>query len=128
MEVTVTRHFFSIPEVAEIIGVEIWRVQRLFTLGLLPQPEKFAGRRMISGSSLVAIIDALRAKGWLRSPPPDGDAIPPEARANGEVVGFFVTTKRNDPDKLCGRVEVEARIKEPSNGSIRHGRQQQRVD
>ena len=62
-------------QVAELLGVEVWRVQRLFELGVLPEPPRFAGRRVVSGDMIPAIVDGLRSRNWLpaggRSRPKD---------------------------------------------------------
>ena len=58
-------NFFSTREVAEILGTETWRVRRLFEDGTLTEPGRFAGKRAIPGSLIPAIVDALRAHGWL---------------------------------------------------------------
>ena len=52
-------------EIAEFFGVEIWRVQRLFEDGTLPEPDRFGGKRAIPRDALPQIVDALRARGWL---------------------------------------------------------------
>ncbi len=52
-------------EIAEFVGVETWRVQRLFTTGRLPEVRKFAGRRAIPRSMIPAIVSALQDRGWL---------------------------------------------------------------
>ena len=61
------RSFLSTREVAELLSTETWRVRRLFEDGTLPEPGRFAGKRAIPGSSIPAIVDALRARGWLPS-------------------------------------------------------------
>ena len=52
-------------EVADVLGTDTWRVQRLFEEGRLPEPQRFAGRRVITPELLPSIVDALRARGWL---------------------------------------------------------------
>lgn len=52
-------------EVADVLGTDTWRVQRLFEGGHLPEPPRFAGRRVITPDLLPGIVDALRARGWL---------------------------------------------------------------
>ena len=52
-------------EMAELLGIATWRVQRLFEDGDLPEPSRFAGRRVITADRIPAIVDALRARGWL---------------------------------------------------------------
>ena len=59
-----SRAYLSIGEVADLLNVQSWRIGRLFELGLLPEPERVAGRRMIPKSMVPKVIDALRAKGW----------------------------------------------------------------
>lgn len=60
--------FYSTREVAEVLGTQTWRVRRLFEDGTLPEPGRFAGKRAIHGSAIPAIVDALRARGWLPAP------------------------------------------------------------
>ncbi|HEY1601472.1 MAG TPA: hypothetical protein VGG64_17860 [Pirellulales bacterium] len=60
---------FSTADIASTLGIETWRVRRLFEDGTLPEPERFAGRRAIPGEMLPKVIDALRERGWL-SPEP----------------------------------------------------------
>jgi hypothetical protein len=55
----------STADIGRMLGVETWRVQRLFEAGALPEPTRIAGRRVIASESLPAIVDALRARGWL---------------------------------------------------------------
>jgi hypothetical protein len=57
--------FYSTRQVAEIFGVQTWRIQRLFEDGTLPEPERFAGKRCIQPSLMPSITDALRSRGWL---------------------------------------------------------------
>jgi hypothetical protein len=57
---------FSTSQVAEFVGVETWRVRRLFEDGTLAEPQRFAGKRAIPAESIPIIIDALRTRGWLK--------------------------------------------------------------
>ena len=59
------RNVFSTAEIARIVGTDTWRVRRLFEDGTLPEPDRFAGKRAIPQSCVPAIIDELRARGWL---------------------------------------------------------------
>ena len=52
-------------EVAELLGVETWRVRRLFEDGTLAEPPKFGGKRAIGADLIPQIVDALRDRGWL---------------------------------------------------------------
>jgi hypothetical protein len=63
---------FTTREVAEILGTQTWRVRRLFEDGTLPEPDRFAGKRAIPRASLPAILDALRARGWVQQ----GEEVP----------------------------------------------------
>lgn len=64
--------FFSTADVAELFGTAEWRVRRLYESGALPEPPRFAGRRLIRRSDLIAILDALRARGWV---PAESEAV-----------------------------------------------------
>ena len=52
-------------EVADFLGVETWRVQRVFEQGSVPEPQRFAGKRAIPRSMIPALITALQTRGWL---------------------------------------------------------------
>jgi len=56
---------FTTREIAEILGSREWRVRRLFEDGTLPDPPRFAGKRVIAGERIPLIVDALRLRGWL---------------------------------------------------------------
>lgn len=64
--------------IGDILGTDEWRVRRLYEDGTLPEPPRFGGKRAIPRESIPAIVDALRARGWL--PKPESDAEP-EAKA-----------------------------------------------
>lgn len=55
----------STGEVADFLGVQSWRVCRIFELGLLEEPARVAGRRAISADLIPKIVDALRDRRWL---------------------------------------------------------------
>lgn len=63
-------NFYSTREVADFVGSDEWRVRRLFEDGTLPEPSRFAGKRVIHSELIPAIVDALRARGWI-SPKPE---------------------------------------------------------
>ena len=52
-------------KLADLLGVEVWRIRRLFETGELPEPDWFAGRRAIPSTWIPRVVDALRARGWL---------------------------------------------------------------
>lgn len=65
MHANLFRPYLSLGEVADHLSVQSWRIARLFELGVLPEPERVAGRRMISTDLIPAVAEALRARGWL---------------------------------------------------------------
>ncbi len=58
---------FTTRELAEFLGTDEWRVRRLFELGVVDEPPRFAGKRVIPRSHIPAIVDGLRARGWLNT-------------------------------------------------------------
>ena len=58
-------NFLTTRDIAELLGVEPWRIARLFETGALPEPKRFAGRRAVPSELLPTIVDALRARSWL---------------------------------------------------------------
>jgi hypothetical protein len=69
MHATTSRPFLSLSESADLLSVQSWRIARLFELGVLPEPERIAGWRIIPKEMIPEVVDALRARGWLsRSP------------------------------------------------------------
>lgn len=56
---------FTTREVADLLGTDEWRVRRLYEDGTLPEPDWFGGKRAIPHQQLLAVIDALRNRGWL---------------------------------------------------------------
>ena len=74
-------HFLTTREVAELLGVETWRVRRLYEAGRLPEPPRFAGHRAIPRETIPAIVDALRARGWL--PGPEASAAGTDVQREG---------------------------------------------
>jgi len=57
--------FFSTREIASLLGIETWRVRRLFETGTIDEPPRFAGKRAIPRELIPPIVDALRDRGWL---------------------------------------------------------------
>lgn len=66
------QRILTTSQVAELLSIEPWRVQRLFEDGTLSEPEKFGGRRAIPATMLPLIMDALRRRRWLEPTLPDG--------------------------------------------------------
>ena len=52
-------------EVAGLFGVQAWQVARVFERGLVPEPRRSGGRRMIPPALLPEIIAQLDRCGWL---------------------------------------------------------------
>jgi hypothetical protein len=63
-----SRSYLSLGEVADLLTVQSWRIARLFELGVLPEPQRVAGRRMIPKEMVLEVAEALRARGWLTKP------------------------------------------------------------
>lgn len=66
---------YSTTEIAEMLGVDPWRISRLYESGSLEEPAKFAGRRVILGTAIPEIVDALRERNWL--PPMSSETVTP---------------------------------------------------
>jgi hypothetical protein len=64
-------------ELAEFLGVDEWRVRRLFETKSVPEPPRFGGKRAIPRSQIPAIVHALEGRGWL--PVPTAPAEPVNA-------------------------------------------------
>jgi hypothetical protein len=56
---------FTTADVAELFGLPVWKIQRLFSEGSLPDVGRFAGKRAIPKAMLPVIVDALRDRDWL---------------------------------------------------------------
>ncbi len=70
---------FTTAELAELLHVDVWRIQRLFERGVLEEPPRFGGRRVIAPELVPQIVDALRDRGWLPTEAPVDQADQPEA-------------------------------------------------
>lgn len=57
--------FYTTGEIAELFGVEPWKVRRLYELGLLPDPPRAGQYRMIPEGDLPQVRAELSARGWL---------------------------------------------------------------
>ena len=65
MPTTYPSHFSS-GELGDLLGIQAWKVSRLFELGVLKEPPRVGGRRLIPKSMVPEIVDALRERGWLK--------------------------------------------------------------
>lgn len=57
----------STGELGDELGCQAWKIARVFALGLVDEPPRVAGRRMIPRSMVPQIIRALEDRGWLTS-------------------------------------------------------------
>lgn len=65
MQDTTSFPYLSLGELADLLSVQGWRIARLFELGLLPEPDRVSGRRLIPKTMVPQVVDALRGRGWL---------------------------------------------------------------
>ncbi len=56
---------YTTREMAELLGTVEWRIRRLFEDGTLPEPSRFAGKRVIPREMIPEILDRLRHRGWI---------------------------------------------------------------
>ena len=64
---TSCRSHFTCGELGDLLGVQAWRIARLFELGCVAEPPRVGGRRLIAAAMLPEIVAALRQRGWLSS-------------------------------------------------------------
>ncbi len=55
-------------DAAQELGCREWQVSRLFERGLLPEPRRVGGKRVLTRADLASIKAALTRAGYLRSP------------------------------------------------------------
>lgn len=55
----------STGELGDELGCQGWKIARLFELGILPEPPRVAGRRVIPRSMVQQIVRALVERGIL---------------------------------------------------------------
>ena len=65
MPSTISFPYLSLGELADLLSVQSWRIARLFELGILPEPKRLSGRRLIPKAMVPQVIDALKSRGWL---------------------------------------------------------------
>lgn len=56
-------------QAADLLGTQEWRIRRLFETGDVPEVERFAGKRIIDGKRLLAIIELLSTRNWISDQP-----------------------------------------------------------
>ena len=57
--------YVTIGELGDLLQVQSWRIARLFELGVLSEPQRIGGRRLIPKLMIPSVVDALRDRGWL---------------------------------------------------------------
>ena len=73
----ITESYATVGQIAEFLRVQSWQVQRLFKRGILPEPPRFGGRRMVPKETIPEIVAALQERGW----------FPPREIDPSEMVG-----------------------------------------
>ena len=81
----VSRSYLSLGEVADLLSAQSWRIARLFELGVLPEPERVAGRRMIPREMVPEVAEALRNRGWLTK------QFCPQIQSDGHTISAAVS-------------------------------------
>jgi len=61
-----TATHYTSGELGDLLGVQAWKIARLFELRILAEPARIGGRRLIPRSMIPEIATALRAKGWFK--------------------------------------------------------------
>jgi hypothetical protein len=54
---------YSIGDLGDLLNVQCWRIARLFELGVLSEPPRIGGRRLIPESMIPTIVAKLRERG-----------------------------------------------------------------
>ena len=65
----------STRNLGDWLGVEEWRVRRVFEDRLVPEPPRVGRNRAIPVSMIPLVIEALRSKGWLPEFAPCGAGV-----------------------------------------------------
>jgi len=79
---TATVPYLSLGELGDTLGVQSWRIARLFELRIVPEPPRIGRRRLIPKAMVAEIVDALRARGWLA-----GDGADAQEKAGQDPEG-----------------------------------------
>jgi len=66
-----TPPYLSLGELGDLLSVQSWRIARLFELGVIPEPPRVGGRRLIPKTLVPQVVDALRERDWLPRHDPD---------------------------------------------------------
>lgn len=57
--------YLTTGELGDALGVQAWRIARIFEKKIISEPPRVAGRRLIPKAMIPVIVDALRARDWL---------------------------------------------------------------
>ena len=57
--------YVTIGELGDLVQVQTWRIARLFELGIVEEPARVGGRRLIPKSLIPRIVCALQDRGWV---------------------------------------------------------------
>ncbi len=66
--------FYSTREIADLFRLPIWRIQRLYSTGQIPEPPRFAGKRAIPAADIPLLVEQLRDRGLVLQSQPE--AVP----------------------------------------------------
>jgi len=56
---------YTVPQLAQKLGVHEWQIRRMFKRGFAPQPRRLGNYRVISDQDLPQIEEGLRKAGYL---------------------------------------------------------------
>lgn len=104
-----TNSHFTSGEVGDLLGVQAWKVARLFELGIIPEPTRVGGRRLIHKPLIPDIVIALRERGWLNHDGWQASEPPPQPRSSSDQMSLPITPDDVDqPHEQCLSQEAES--------------------
>jgi len=77
MSLSIPSHFTT-GELGDYLGVQSWKIARLFELEIIDEPARIGGRRLIPKNLVPVVIAALQERNWL-----GGDCVSTSACQNG---------------------------------------------
>jgi hypothetical protein len=78
-----TDELLTTGDAAQALGCREWQVSRLFERGLLPEPRRVGGKRVLTRADLDGIRVALIRAGYLRSRTETGATVGITEAGNG---------------------------------------------
>lgn len=57
--------FYTTAELAAFLGIDAWKIRRLFERGEVAEPRRLGNSRAIPRAAIPQIVDRLRVHGWL---------------------------------------------------------------